>query len=79
MSQHPTAPFDVSDLVQMPCGETRMNKRLRDLGWTTTHQFFTHAVYYTGNRRDGTLKRIGVTIYQPHIAPGAHTHYALPL
>jgi hypothetical protein len=79
MSQQSTTPIDVSDLVQMPCGETSMSKRLRDLGWSMTDQFFSHAIYYAGNRRDGTLKRIGVTFYQPHIAPGAHTHYALPL
>jgi hypothetical protein len=78
MSQQATAPLDISDLEQVASNEVAMANRLRKLGWATTHQFFTHTVYYAGNRKTG-LKRIGVTVFQPHIAPCAHTHYALPL
>jgi hypothetical protein len=73
MAQYPTAPIDVDGMEQMPCGEHRMSERLRQLGWDKTEQFFAYAIYIAKG------KRIGVTIYQPHIAPCAHTHYALPL
>lgn len=55
----------------IPCGEIKMSERLRQLGWEKTHQFFDRAIYYNKNK-----EIIGVTIYQPHIAPCAHTHYA---
>jgi hypothetical protein len=69
--------IDISQFERMPCGEFEMAQRLRALSWHSTEQFLNRAVYYTG--RGKSLKMIGVTIYQPHVAPCAHTHYALPL
>jgi hypothetical protein len=64
-----TIPIDGMEVI--PCGETKMAERLRQLNWSKTHQFFDRAIYYNNKK-----EVIGVTIYQPHISPSHHTHYA---
>ena len=61
----------VDGMEIIPCGEIKMSERLKKLGWHKTHQSFDRAIYYNEKK-----EIIGVTIYQPHIAPHAHIHYA---
>jgi hypothetical protein len=62
--------IDISNMEKMPSGEHAMAERLRVLRWDRTDQFFNHAIYLAKGRQ------IGVTIYQPHLGPCEHSHYA---
>ena len=62
--------IDISNMKKMPSGEHAMAERLRALKWDRTDQFFNYAIYLSKG------KKIGATIYQPHLGPCEHTHYA---
>lgn len=62
--------IDISNMEKMLSGEHAMAERLRALKWDRTNQFCSYTVYLAKGLE------IGVTIYQPHLGPCEHTHYA---